>query len=124
MTDRIVKAVNSYPKVRILGHPTGRLLLKREGLDADWGSVFAACKKQDVALEINAYPSRLDLPDDLVFDAVRLGLRFCINTDSHAVDQMELMKYGVAVARRGWAQTRDIVNTMGYNEFKKWLTKI
>ncbi|KKU88393.1 MAG: hypothetical protein UY16_C0008G0040, partial [Candidatus Gottesmanbacteria bacterium GW2011_GWA2_47_9] len=82
MTDRIVKAVNSYPKVRILGHPTGRLLLKREGLDADWGSVFAACKKQDVALEINAYPSRLDLPDDLVFDAVRLGLRFCINTDS------------------------------------------
>src|SRR3989344_5391477 len=114
MTDRIVKAVNSYPKVRILGHPTGRLLLKREGLDADWGSVFAACKKQDVALEINAYPSRLDLPDDLVFDAVRLGLRFCINTDSHAVDQMELMKYGVAVARRGWAQTRDIVNTMGY----------
>ena len=124
MTDRIVKAVNSYPKVRILGHPTGRLLLKREGLDADWGSVFAACKKQDVALEINAYPSRLDLPDDLVFDAVRLGLRFCINTDSHAVDQMELMKYGVAVARRGWAQTRDIVNTIGYNEFKKWLTKI
>ncbi len=123
MTERIVKAINSNPKVRILGHPTGRLLLKREGVDADWKEVFAMCKKHDVALEINAYPSRLDLPDDLVFDAVKEGLKFCIDTDSHAVEQMGLMKYGVSVARRGWAQKRDIVNAMGYNDFKHWLQK-
>lgn len=123
MTDRIVRAVSSHPKVRILGHPTGRLLLKREGVDADWPAVFAACKKQGVALEINAYPQRLDLPDDLVFDAVRDGLRFCIGTDSHAAKQMGLMKYGVSVARRGWAKKSDIVNTLEYNEFKEWLVK-
>ena len=123
MSERIVKAVSFHPKVRILGHPTGRLLLTRECLDADWTEVFAACKEQDVALEINSYPSRLDLPDDLVFDAVKEGLKFCIDTDSHAVDQMEMIKYGVAVARRGWAQKRDIVNAMEYNEFNRWLVK-
>ncbi len=124
MTDRIVRAVGAHPKVRILGHPTGRLLLKREGVNADWAAVFAACKKHDVALEINAYPSRLDLPDDLVFDALREGLRFCIDTDAHAVGQMEMMKYGVSVSRRGWATKGDIVNALGYNEFKDWLLKI
>ena len=59
-----------------------------------------------------------------MFDALREGLRFCIDTDAHAVGQMEMMKYGVSVSRRGWATKRDIVNALGYNEFKDWLLKI
>ena len=123
VTKRIVRAIESNPKVRILGHPTGRLLSKREGIDADWGEVFRACKTHDIALEINSYPDRLDLPDTLVFDAIKSGLRFCINTDSHAADHMNLMQYGVSVARRGWATKDDIVNTLSYNKFKSWLLK-
>lgn len=122
-TERLLKALGTHPKVRILGHPTGRLLLQREGVDADWGAVFAECRKRDIALEINAYPSRLDLPDDFVFDAVKEGNKFCINTDSHAVGQMDMMRYGVSVARRGWCEKRDIVNTLRYNEFRNWLLK-
>ena len=80
-------------------------------------------KKNDIALEINAYPERLDLPDSLVFDAGKAGLTFCINTDAHAVEHMDLMRYGVSVARRGWAKKRDIVNALSYNNFKKWLMK-
>lgn len=123
VTKRIIRAIESNPKVRILGHPTGRLLSKREGIDADWLNVFSACTIHSVALEINSYPDRLDLPDTLVFDALKSGLRFCINTDSHAADHMNLMQYGVSVARRGWATKDDIVNTLSYNKFKSWLLK-
>jgi len=123
VTKRIITALESNPKVRILGHPTGRLFSKREGIDADWPEIFDVCKKQDIALEINAYPDRLDLPDVLVYDAVKKGLKCVINTDAHAVGHMDLMRYGVSVARRGWATKRDIVNTMDYNDFKKWLMK-
>jgi DNA polymerase (family X) len=121
ITKRIVRALTSHPKVRVFGHPTGRLLGKREGVDADWKEVFAICKKLDIALEINAYPDRLDLPDMLVYEAVKNKNTFVIDTDAHAVDHMNLMKYGVSVARRGWAQNSDIVNTLEYTEFRKWL---
>lgn len=123
VTKRILTALGSHPKVRVMGHPTGRLLTRREGVDANWPEVFEFCAKHDIAMEINAYPDRLDLPDALVYDAVKKGVKFTIDTDSHAADQMAMMKYGVSVARRGWASARDIVNTKGYNEFKKWLLK-
>ncbi len=123
MTKRVIRALTSHPKVRIFGHPTGRLLGKREGVELDWKEVFAVCKEGDIALEINANPSRLDLPDTIVYDARNEGLCFTIGTDAHAVDQMDLMRYGVSVARRGWREKRDIVNTMEYNKFKKWLIK-
>jgi DNA polymerase (family 10) len=122
VTKRILRALE-HPKVRIFGHPTGRLLGSRDGVDAHWPEVFAAAKKHDIALEINSYPDRLDLPDALVYDAVKAGIRFTIDTDSHAVEHMDLMRYGVSVARRGWASKRDILNTLGYTEFKKWLLK-
>lgn len=121
MTQRVVRALSTHPKVRIFGHPTGRLLTKREGVDLAWDDVFAVCKKHDIALEINANPMRLDLPDTIVFEAIRAGIKVCINTDAHAAHQMELVKYGVSVARRGWCQKIDIVNSMGYAEFKKWI---
>lgn len=123
ITKRIIDALKSNPKVRMFGHPTARLLGKREGVDADWEAVFEVCKNKDIALEINAYPDRLDLTDTLVFDAVKKGLKFVINTDAHAKEHMDLMRYGVSVARRGWATKRDILNTMGYNDFRKWLMK-
>lgn len=122
-TERVVHALTSHPKVRIFGHPTGRLILKREGVELDWNEIFSVCKTQDIALEINAYPQRLDLPDSIVYDGVKEGVRLCIDTDSHATTQMDVMKYGVGVARRGWAKKSDIVNTMEYNEFKKWLIR-
>ncbi|HUD19653.1 MAG TPA: PHP domain-containing protein [Patescibacteria group bacterium] len=123
MTRRVVTALTSHEKVRIFGHPTTRLLGKREGVEYDWDLIFEACKKQNIALEINAHPSRLDLPDNIVYDAKKQNLRFSIDTDAHAVDQMILMKYGVSVARRGWATKHDIVNSQEYNDFKDWLVK-
>lgn len=123
ITKRIITGLSGNPKVRMLGHPTGRLLGTREGVDADWSAVFAVCKEKDIAIEINAEPERLDLTDVLVYDAVKEKIRLCINTDSHAVSGMDLMRYGVAVARRGWATKHDIVNTLEYNMFRKWLLK-
>lgn len=123
MTKRVVVALTAHPKVRIFGHPTGRLLTKREGVELDWDEIFSVCKERDIALEINAYPMRLDLPDTIVFDAVKEKIKLCINTDSHAAYQMDMMKYGVSVARRGWCETIDIVNTMEYAEFGNWLLR-
>jgi DNA polymerase (family 10) len=121
MTKRVVTALIANPKVRIFGHPTTRLLGKREGVEYNWDTIFNVCKQHDIALEINAFPLRLDLPDNIVFDARKAGLRFCINTDSHASDQMGIMRYGVSVARRGWTTKHDIVNCMEYNKFSTWL---
>lgn len=123
MTARVIAALTAHPKVRIFGHPTGRLLTKREGVELDWKEVFAVCKKRDIALEINAHPQRLDLPDTIVYDARKEGLKFCINTDSHAVLQMDMMRYGESVARRGWCQKGDIVNTLEYTQFREWLIR-
>jgi DNA polymerase (family 10) len=123
VTERLIKALTSNPKVRILGHPTGRLLGSREGVNADWNRVFDIVQKRDIALEINAYPERLDLPDNLVYDAVKRGIKLVIDTDSHAVQNMDLMPYGVAVARRGWAEKKDIMNTYSAKAFETWLRR-
>lgn len=120
MTDRIIKGL-SHPKARILAHPTGRLLGTRNGYELDWTRLFKFCKENDKALEINAYPNRLDLPDRLVQDAINEKIKLVIDTDSHDKSQMELMRYGVAVARRGWVQRNDIINAQPYNKFKDWL---
>ena len=119
-TKRIISAI-SHPKARIWGHPTGRLLGKREGIEVNWEEIFEFVLKNDKALEINSWPERLDLPDMLVREAVKHRVKLVISTDSHALEQMTGMKYGVDVARRGWAEKKDVLNTMGYNEFSKWL---
>ena len=120
MTKRVLAGL-SHPKAKILAHPTGRLLNERTGYDLDFDQVFNFCKKNNKALEINSWPLRLDLPDTLIKQAVEYGVKLIIDTDSHAVNQMNLMKYGVAMARRGWATKDDILNTLSYNEFIKWL---
>lgn len=124
MTKRIITALTSNPKVRIFGHPTGRLLGSREGVDADWKEVFAVAAERNIALEINAHPVRLDLPDGLVFDAKKMGAKFCINTDAHDKENMSLMSYGVSVGRRGGAEKHDIVNALEYTKFKDWLLRL
>ena len=119
MTERVLKGL-SHPKARILAHPTGRLLNQRPAYELDWEKLFTFAKDNKKALEINAAPSRLDLPDNLVREAIKQGLKFFIDTDSHEVGQMDLMEYGVSVARRGWATPRDILNALPYNELETW----
>lgn len=122
MTKRVTKGL-LVSGVKILAHPTGRLLGEREGFELDWNHVFDLCKKFDKALEINAHPSRLDLPDSLVREAVRREVKLIINTDSHNKEDLINMKYGVAVARRGWAEAKNIINTWPYSQLINWLKK-
>ncbi len=119
-TARVMKAL-SYPKVRILGHPTGRLLNKREGYELDWPVIFRECASRNITIEINAYPMRLDLPDSLVRQGLEYGVKYMIDTDSHGVSDMDNMFYGAAVARRGCCQKSDIMNTLAYEDFRKWV---
>lgn len=120
MTDRIIKGL-SHPKALILGHPSGRLLNKREGFEVDWERVMRFAKERGKFLEINAWPLRLDLPDTLVREAIRIGVQLVINSDAHAASQMELIHFGVDVARRGWSQASDILNTRPLAEVKEAL---
>jgi len=122
MTKRVLKALG-HPKIKILGHPTGRLLEEREGYELDWEQIFDFCLQNKKILEINAWPNRLDLPDNLVKEAVKKGVKMVIDSDSHDVEQMKFLKYGVAVARRGWAERKDIINTLPYKELHDILLK-
>lgn len=121
MTKRLIKAISSNDKVKVIGHPTGRLLGKREGFEIDWKTVFPILKEKQIALEINAHPYRLDLPDTLVYEAIKQGIPLVINSDAHELSEMDNMQYGVSVARRGWAQKSDIRNTLSYNDIITWL---
>lgn len=120
MTKRILSGL-SHPKAKILAHPTGRLINQRNGYEANWEKIFEFAKKNNKALEINAWPTRLDLRDDLVFLARQMGCKFVIDTDSHAVSHMDNMKFGVSVAKRGWCEKEDIINTMPYDKLSKWI---
>lgn len=120
MTQRVIKAL-SHPKAKILAHPTGRILNQRPGYELNWNKILNFCRERNKALEINAWPSRLDLPDQLIRQCVNNNVKMVINTDSHSSDQMNNMKYGVSMAKRGWAEKNDILNTLEYNDFMKWL---
>ena len=110
MTRRILKALEN-PNVDILAHPTCRLLPDREAVAVDMEEVFKAAIKNRKILEINAMPSRLDLKDTHIFRARELGVRLAINTDAHSTEQLNLIRFGVGIARRGWCQADDILNT-------------
>ena len=120
MTKRVLKAL-SYPKVKILGHPTGRLLNKREGFELDWEKVFEFAKKKSIALEINSWPERLDLPDTLVKEAGKYGCIFAINTDAHAKEHLANMRFGVAMARRGYLTKEQVVNAWDLDKIERWI---
>ncbi len=120
MTERVLKGL-SNPKAKILTHPSGRLINQRDGYELDWNKIFNFCLENNKAIEINAWPTRLDLVDSLVFEARQMGVKFVINTDSHATEHMDNMFYGVSVAKRGWCEPKDILNTLPYKEFASWI---
>ncbi|OGS46119.1 MAG: hypothetical protein A2539_03255 [Elusimicrobia bacterium RIFOXYD2_FULL_34_15] len=122
ITERIVKAMqNKY--VNIFGHPTGRLINKREAYNVNIEEIIKAAAKNEVVLEINAYPERLDLPDIWCKKAMEKDVMLGIGTDSHFIEQLDFMKYGVFVARRGWLEKKNVLNSLNYAQLKKFLSK-
>ncbi len=119
ITKRLITALQN-PHVDIISHPTNRLLNERESSEADWKTIFKAAAATHKLLEISAHPIRLDLRDDLVYRALKYGVKFIINTDAHEVSPMDNMFFGVSVARRGWATQNDIANTWDWTKLKKW----
>lgn len=122
ITERLLKAINN-PNIDLIGHPSGRLIERRHALNIDWDLVFQTAKKTNTIMEINAQPDRLDLNDSLIILAKEYGVRFVISTDSHYLDQLTHMRYGVAQARRGWATKADILNSFNYHTFLAKLKK-
>ncbi|WP_313692763.1 DNA polymerase/3'-5' exonuclease PolX [Halorarum halobium] len=118
-TERLVRAVE-HPHVDVLGHPTGRLINERAGLDVDFERLAEAAATADTAIEVNANPARLDVNGDGVRAAVEAGAPVAINTDAHSPAEFEYVRYGVHTARRGWAEPADVVNALdpeGLREF-------
>jgi DNA polymerase (family 10) len=110
MTRRIIRAMEN-PNVDVLTHPTCRLLPGREPVAVDMEVIFQTAAKTGTILEVNAMPSRLDLKDIHAYRARELGVKLLINTDAHATEHLGFMRFGVGVARRGWCQAGDILNT-------------
>ncbi|HEV2283912.1 MAG TPA: DNA polymerase/3'-5' exonuclease PolX [bacterium] len=122
MTARLVGAIEN-PHVDILGHPSGRLLGEREEYPMDWTAVFTAAAAHGVALEINAFPNRLDLSDVRAREAHRHGALLVIDTDFHRAEHLDMMRYGVAVARRAWLTKADVLNTRSWPRLSAWLAR-
>jgi DNA polymerase (family 10) len=110
MTDRLLAAIEN-PYTQIIAHPTGRLLLRRDPFDYDMEKVLAVAKERGVAMECNAYPDRLDLNDVHLRMARERGVKITISTDSHSTKNLVYMRYGVGMARRGWIEPKDVLNT-------------
>ncbi|RLD11387.1 MAG: DNA polymerase/3'-5' exonuclease PolX [Chlamydiae bacterium] len=120
MTERIVRAIKN-PFIRCVAHPTGRLIGERVPYEIDIAKIIAAAKENNVALEINASPHRLDMNENFTFQAREAGVPICINTDSHSPDGFLAMRYGINVARRAWCTTENIVNAWSLEKLKSWL---
>ena len=122
LTQRVIRAME-HPNVNIIGHPTGRKIGHRLPLDLDLDAVFEAAARTGTALEINAFPDRLDLRDEHVSWARRHGVKFAIDTDSHAEGHLALMRFGVGTAQRGWAEADDVINTWPLGKLRRFLEK-
>ncbi len=122
MTARIVRAMEN-PNVHVIGHPTGRIINKRQPVDVDLEEVFKAAARTGTALEVNGYPDRLDLKDEHILWARRHGVKFAVDTDSHATTHLDHMQYGVATAQRGWLTKDDVINAWPLSKLKTFLHK-
>lgn len=121
-TKRLIRAI-SNPHVHVIGHPSGRRVDRREGIDFDVAAVAKAAVKHGVALEINAHPGRLDLRDDHVRWAREQGANFVISTDAHSPAELDNMHYGVGTSQRGWAQPEMVINTWPLERLLAFLRK-
>jgi DNA polymerase (family 10) len=122
MTERVLRALE-HPMVDILAHPTGRILNRRQPFELDVEEVLQAAAEHQVAVELNAHPSRLDLHADHVRRAKELGVKVAINTDAHAVRELGNMTYGVDQAQRGWLEAGDVLNALPLPDFQVWLDR-
>ncbi|MBI4177676.1 MAG: DNA polymerase/3'-5' exonuclease PolX [Candidatus Aenigmarchaeota archaeon] len=121
-TKRLITAIENE-NVDVIGHLTGRDIEERKGADTDFEKVFDAAKRTGTLLEINAQPKRLDLNDINARDAIKMGCKLVVNTDSHSAEQLANMRFGIGVARRAWAERKDVVNTLALKDFMKVLKK-
>jgi DNA polymerase (family 10) len=122
MTRRIVRACEN-PYVNIIGHPTARKIGQRAPIEYDFDEVCAAAARTGTALEINAYPDRLDLRDEHVMWAKRHGVKFSIDTDSHSTVHLAHMRYGIGTAQRGWVTKDDVINAWPLSKLRAFLKK-
>lgn len=122
MTARIVRAIE-HPAATIVGHPTGRLLLNREGYAVEIESIIQAADRCGVALEINAHPARLDLDWRHVKKACDHGVQIAVNTDAHSVAGLDHLRYGVGIARKGWLRAPDVLNTLSREAIAAWFQR-
>ena len=119
-TKRMIRAIENR-HVKVFGHPSGRRLDRREGIDFDVEAVAKAAAKHGVALEINGHPYRLDLRDDHVRWAREYGVNFVISTDAHSDKELDNMHFGVGTAQRGWAEPDRVINTWPVDKLEAFL---
>jgi DNA polymerase (family 10) len=122
MTERMIKAMENE-NVNIIAHPTGRKIQGREGYELDFDKIFEKSKETNTFLEINSFPDRLDLNDINTRSAIEAGCKLTINTDSHSTEHLRYIRLGIATARRGWAEKKDIINTLPLKKLRKLLEK-
>ena len=120
MTERIVRTMNN-PHVRVIGHPTGRILERRDPYEVDVSRLIREAKATNTVLELNSYPDRLDLSAPYVREAMEAGVKISIDTDAHDEGALSLMKYGVSQARRAWVEKDRVINCMGLEGFENFV---
>jgi DNA polymerase (family 10) len=118
-TARLVRAA-SHPLVHVIGHPTGRLVTKRRGLEPDMQKVVFAAARSGIAMEVNANAARLDLRDIHVRMAIDAGVPITIDTDAHGIEDFDQLIFGILTAKRGWAMKANVINTWPWEKFEKW----
>jgi DNA polymerase (family 10) len=117
VTERILKAMEN-PQVKAIAHPSGRLISRREGYDVDLEKVLQGAKKEGKALELNSYYDRLDLNEFYLKKAKESGIKISIGTDTHYASGLQMMRFGVGIARRAWLERKDILNCLSYEKLK------
>jgi DNA polymerase (family 10) len=122
MTKRIITAIESG-NMNLFAHPTGRLIGTRDPYAVDMEKVIQAAKENNVILEINSHPARLDLKDTHIRMAVDAGVKLCIDTDAHNINHLPFINFGIAQARRGWAEEKDVINTLPWKKLEKYIMR-
>jgi len=117
-TGRLEKALKN-PYTTILGHPTGRLLLSRESYPLDWDSILETARVNNVILELNANPFRLDIDWQICREAKKRGIKVAVNPDAHSIEGIADIDYGIGTARKGWLENHDIISTLTADKLEK-----